>query len=78
MYLAEFSNSCGLLTWTTNSIIRHAVSDSPQGPFEPEEVIMKPFAHNPTAIRAPDGAYVCTLPIRPYFTCLPRLCRGCG
>ena len=59
MYLAEMAGGCGMETWTTNSIIRHAVSSSgPAGPYQPREVIMQPFAHNPTAIRAPDGTYL--------------------
>ena len=55
IFLAEMSNSCGMTTWTTNSLIRHAVSDHPQGPYEKKEIVMPPFAHNPTVIRAPDG-----------------------
>jgi hypothetical protein len=51
-------NGCGMNTWTTNSIIRHAVADKPAGPFAPREIIMEPFAHNPTAIQAPDGTYL--------------------
>ena len=31
MYLAEMLNGCGMNTWTTNSIIRHAVATSPRG-----------------------------------------------
>lgn len=69
MFLAEMSNSCGMTTWTTNSLIRHAVSDHPQGPYEKKEIVMPPFAHNPTAIRAPDGTYLiyhigCGTPIK--------------
>lgn len=58
MFLAEMLNGCGMQTWTTNSIIRHAVADTPAGPYTPKEVIMHPFAHNPTALRAPDGTYL--------------------
>ena len=28
------------------------------GPYSPREIIMMPFAHNPTAVRAPDGTYL--------------------
>eukprot|EP01043_Picozoa_sp_COSAG02_P079561 COSAG02_NODE_18473_length_936_cov_1.158901_3_plen_92_part_01 len=58
MFLAEMLNGCGMQTWTTNSIIRHAVADTPAGPYTPKEIIMHPFAHNPTAIQAPDGTYL--------------------
>lgn len=58
MFVAEMLNSCGMDTWSTNSIIRHAVSPSPMGPFARREVVMPVFAHNPTAIRAPDGTYL--------------------
>jgi hypothetical protein len=58
MYVAEMLNSCGMRTWSTNSAIRHAVSDSPEGPFEARELVMMPFAHNPTAAQAPDGTYL--------------------
>eukprot|EP00039_Didymoeca_costata_P013901 m.217906 g.217906 ORF g.217906 m.217906 type:complete len:487 (-) comp15894_c1_seq1:75-1535(-) len=58
MFVAEMSNSCGMSTWSTNSIIRHAVSSSPTGPFARQEVVMSEFAHNPTAIQAPDGTYL--------------------
>ena len=58
MYAAVMSNACGMTTWTTNSFIQHAVSNTPEGPYEPREVVMPPFAHNPTALRAPDGTYL--------------------
>ena len=58
MFLAEMLNGCGMNTWTTNSVIRHAVADTPAGPYTPKEVIMMPFAHNPTALQAPDGTYL--------------------
>ena len=45
-------------TWSTNSIIRHAVAETPEGPFQKKEVVMPAFAHNPTALRAPDGTYL--------------------
>ena len=51
-------NSCGMSTWSTNSVIRHAVANSPEGPFEPKEIVMSAFAHNPTAVKAPDGNYL--------------------
>lgn len=58
LFVAEMLNSCGMNTWSTNSIIRHAVSATPAGPFARKEVVLPAFAHNPTAIRAPDGTYL--------------------
>lgn len=58
MYVAEMINGCGMSTWSTNSIIRHAVSDTPTGPYAQKEVVMSYFAHNPTAITAPDGTHL--------------------
>ena len=58
MFVAEMVNGCGMQTWATNSIIRHAVAAHPEGPYTAAEVVMPPFAHNPTAIRAPDGTYL--------------------
>eukprot|EP01120_Amphizonella_sp_Union-15-10_P006288 TRINITY_DN1990_c0_g1_i2.p1 TRINITY_DN1990_c0_g1~~TRINITY_DN1990_c0_g1_i2.p1 ORF type:complete len:283 (+),score=49.98 TRINITY_DN1990_c0_g1_i2:494-1342(+) len=49
---------CGLNSWQRNSVIRHATSPVPQGPYEPAEIIETYFAHNPTIIRAPDGTYL--------------------
>lgn len=69
MYLAEMGEQCGMTTWTTNSLIRHAVAQTPAGPYAPREVVMPPFAHNPTAVQAPDGTYLiyhigCGTPIK--------------
>ena len=58
MFVAEMANGCGMQTWATNSVIRHAVAVHPEGPYAAAEVVMPPFAHNPTAIRAPDGTYL--------------------
>eukprot|EP00040_Diaphanoeca_grandis_P039909 m.260567 g.260567 ORF g.260567 m.260567 type:complete len:488 (-) comp40130_c0_seq1:87-1550(-) len=58
MFLAEMENSCGMNTWSTNSIIRHATADTPLGPFQRQEIIMQAFAHNPTALQAPDGTFL--------------------
>ena len=55
MFVAEMANGCGMKTWATNSIIRHAVSSAPAGPYIAQDTVMPPFSHNPTAVRAPDG-----------------------
>jgi len=57
LYVAEMAFHCGLNTWTTNSIIRHATSKFPQGPFSPADIVLTYFAHNPTITQAPDGTY---------------------
>ena len=59
MFVAEMANSCGMTTWATNSIIRHAVASAPEGPYQAREVVMPPFAHNPTALRAPVNNNAC-------------------
>lgn len=58
MYVAEMANGCGMNTWSTNSQIAHATSSSPEGPFTRQSTVAEPFAHNPTAARAPDGTWV--------------------
>jgi hypothetical protein len=58
MYAAEMLNGCGMSTWATNSIIRHAVADKPEGPYAQKEMVMSYFSHNPTAAVAPDGTNV--------------------
>ena len=58
MYTAAMSNECGMSTWTTNSLIQHAIADKPEGPYSRADVLMRPFAHNPAAVRAPDGTYL--------------------
>jgi len=58
MFAAEMANECGLNSWGTNSLVVHAISDSPTGPFERREVVVDAFAHNPTVSRAPDGTWV--------------------
>ena len=63
MFVAEMANSCGLNTWVTNSIIVHAVASAPEGPYQKREVVMPPFAHNPTALQAPVNVCANLLPL---------------
>lgn len=59
MFVSEFANQCGLGSWGTNSAIVRAVSDSPAGPYQRVQVLLPPFAHNPSVARDPtDGTYV--------------------
>jgi hypothetical protein len=34
LFYAEFLNDCPLGSWTTNSVVSHAVGSSPSGPFK--------------------------------------------
>ena len=47
LHVAEMVNGCGLSTWTTNSRIVHAVSDSLFGVYQRKDVALNAFAHNP-------------------------------
>jgi len=58
MFVAEMAEGFGLNSWGTNSIVAHAVSVTPEGPFERKKVIVDAFSHNPTINRAPDGTWV--------------------
>uniref|UniRef100_A0A0G4F1S7 EGF-like domain-containing protein n=1 Tax=Chromera velia CCMP2878 TaxID=1169474 RepID=A0A0G4F1S7_9ALVE len=53
LYVAEMVGQCGLQTWTTNSQIVHATSDTIDGPFEKEDVAVAPWAHNPQIVHVP-------------------------
>ena len=57
LWAAEMAEHCGLDSWTPNSMIRHATSSTPTGPFTPQEIVVGPFA-NPVPIRAPDGTWL--------------------
>ena len=52
------AGGCGLGSWATNSEVWHAVSASPQGPFQRKERVLPTFASNPQLTRAPDGTYL--------------------
>jgi hypothetical protein len=56
MYAAEMANHCGLNTWTSNSIIVHATSNTPEGPYTKVGEVMTYFSHNPTVVMAPDNS----------------------
>lgn len=48
MWVAEFINHCGLLTWHNNSRVVHATSTSATGPFSFVDEAIPPFSHNPS------------------------------
>jgi hypothetical protein len=56
--IADMTGHCGLNAWQHNSAIRHLTSSTPEGPYTPHEIILAPFAHNPTVQRATDGTYL--------------------
>jgi hypothetical protein len=53
MFASEILYNCGLYSWTTNSQVIRAVSESPYGPYRKVQVIVRPFAHDANVIRDP-------------------------
>jgi len=59
LFFAEFLNYCPLGSWGSNSVVRHAVADAPNGPFVVGAgVVQEAFHHNPSIARAPDGTFL--------------------
>ena len=58
LFVSEIQQKCGLRSWIWNSAIRHAVSDTPEGPFEPRELVLPHFAHNPKPLLLDDGTWL--------------------
>ena len=50
MFSAFMLEHCGLSSWSTNSEIIRATSDSPLGPYEMQEVVATRFAHEPNLV----------------------------
>ena len=86
MYNSDFAG-CGLGIWITGSRVIHTASKgSPLGPFVPTgKVAVAGEAHNPQAVKAPDGTYIlmdsyngpdagCATKID-YATCKPVGCK---
>ena len=57
MYSAEMVNGCGIDHWVPNSQVVHAVATSFAGPYEKKGVVVLPFAHEPNAVRGPNGEW---------------------
>jgi hypothetical protein len=57
---AQMANSCGLGTWSLNSIVGLSRSSTGrvEGPYEFAKPLLPHFAHNPTIRRAADGTYI--------------------
>ena len=59
LYAVGFGTyGCGLGHWLTNSDVIHATAASPEGPFRFRDTAVPLWAHNPAALRAPDGTYL--------------------
>ena len=59
LFYAEFLHDCPLGSWGTNSVVSHATSSSPQGPYERRETVLPAFHHNPSvAYDASTGTFV--------------------
>ena len=57
-YAAVIENGCGLGAWRPNSAIGYANASSPVGPFTLRRIIKQHFAHEPVALRTPEGMTV--------------------
>ena len=49
---------CGIGSWEGNSLVIHAVSDSPRGPFKMTDVALPSQHTNPQIVLAPDGEWL--------------------
>ena len=58
LFHAQMLHGCPLGSWTTNSVVARSTAPALAGPYAFREVVVGPFAHNPTIRRAPDGTYV--------------------
>jgi len=50
MYVAEMMNECPLNTWGQNSRCTHAVSSTPEGPYQFADVSIQNWCHNPAIV----------------------------
>lgn len=55
MYVSEFINHCGLLSWHNNSRVVHAVSVAATGPYLYSDEVIPAYAHNPSVAPTADG-----------------------
>ena len=53
-----YPGPCGIGTWESDSLIIHAVSSSPLGPFKLADVALPSQHTNPQIVRAPDGEWL--------------------
>ncbi|CAK0908752.1 unnamed protein product [Prorocentrum cordatum] len=64
MFAAEMANGCGINHWEPNSQVVHATAAAADGPYTYRSTVLEPFAHEPNAVRAPDGTWVIYLTLR--------------
>ena len=64
MYAAEMVNNCGIDYWIPNSRVVHAVAKTYEGPFSVADVVVEPFAHEPNAVRGPNGEWIIYMSMR--------------
>ena len=60
MFVAQFVNRCGFNQWYSNSRIVHAVSDTADGEYKVQDVVVPVWAHNPAVVRGPMGEWILT------------------
>ena len=54
VWAAQMTENCGIWAWMQNSIVYHATSPTPYGPYKPVgPAIAEPEAHEPIVARAP-------------------------
>jgi len=58
LYASEFDAGCGLSSWMPNSMAVHAISRTPDGPYERQEVVLGEFYHNPVTVELPNGLFL--------------------
>ena len=66
MYAAEMASWCGINAWRPNSILIHAISDTPTGKYTKTDEIALVWTHEPTACNGPNGEYIVYAVHSPY------------
>lgn len=56
MFAAEMALGCGLNAWGRNSVIVHATSTDPMGPYVRQKELLPYFAHEPTIVQLPPSS----------------------
>eukprot|EP00038_Savillea_parva_P012233 m.203187 g.203187 ORF g.203187 m.203187 type:complete len:465 (-) comp22037_c0_seq1:133-1527(-) len=64
MYSAEMDGDCGIGSWSSNSQVVHATAPHFTGPYSKRDVVATRFAHEPNAVRSPDGDWVIYMTMR--------------
>lgn len=59
MFASQMKHKCGIDDWEPNSQIVHATSSQGvEGPYQFKSVVVDAFAHEPNAVRSPQGDWV--------------------